>query len=109
MILVNDVIMIRIDGAKDKTVNINKISTVEFKEPVSPSKESVKPVPPLPVTLSLAFGALSVAPYSVAFDVNPKLKDNATESIKTESNRLALQYSFFIFLIIMPTFLVNDL
>ena len=52
--------MISMDGARARIVITSKIRTFADKDPESESR--VNDTPPLPVTQSLAFGALSVAP-----------------------------------------------
>ena len=60
IILVKEVNMISMDGAKARIVMTSKIRTFADKDPESESR--VNDTPPLPVTQSLEFGALSVAP-----------------------------------------------
>lgn len=56
MILVKEVNMISMDGARARIVITSKIRTFADKDPESESR--VNDTPPLPVTQSLAFGAI---------------------------------------------------
>ena len=108
MILVNDVSIIKIDGANAKIVITRRIRT--FADSVPESESNVRETPPFPVTQSLAFGALSVAPYEAAYAVSPLIYQMPMHIANVAKIKLKIQYPFFnLFLIFMSISSVNNL